>query len=264
MTEGIEWTPSPTLWIRRVQGKCMQTPAPGLSVATGLCSEAVNVTYWLRPQRICSCRSDHLEFVSRLHLQTSSSNDSHIYFLGLSYHLPAALWIIIFVIFQIISQCPLYPPPFHWHPTFCFINPHYHWLSAASSTSSTSNITALFPHRKNLSSSPTTWCQVSFISSLVTNVIRVSLLNVISLMGKWKRAIFNLFNIFLRSIYLNTKSTLFSLNLFHLIFQETAHYKKNASRTLLCSYTYPRTTVQDRNNFGWHPRHKRSEFHFRD
>lgn len=50
-------------------------------------------------------------------------------------------------------------------------------------------------------------------------------------------------------ICLNTKSTFFSLNLFKFLI-------KNASGTLLCSCTHPRTTVQDRNNFGWDPRHK--------
>lgn len=73
----------------------------------------------------------------------------------------------------------MYPPPLHWHPTSCFINPHYYRLSAASTTSSTSNDNH-FPDRKNLSYN----LMSSFFYFL--SVIRVSLLNVISLMEKLK------------------------------------------------------------------------------
>lgn len=151
----------------------------------------------------------------------------------------------------------MYPPPLHWHPTSCFINPHYYRLSAASTTSSTSNDTAHFPDHKNLSYD----LMSSFFYFL--SVIRVSLLNVISLMEKLKWVIFNVFfyiciNLFEHNIYPFFTSTYLTWYFNKLV------KIKNAPWTLLCSCTYPRATVQDRNNFGWHPRHKRSDFHFRD
>lgn len=181
--------PPPTLWIPRALVKHIPM------VALWRQGSAVKMTNWFQLQRFCSCRSDYLGFVIRLHLLTSSSNNSHIYFLGLSYHLPAAHLIIIFFYLSDNVSVSYVPSTSPLVPNFLFHQHHYLWLSVA--TSSAYNVTTHFPDSKNLSQNPTTWCQVSYISSLVTSVIRVSLLNVISLMGKWKRVIFNVFYFFL-------------------------------------------------------------------
>lgn len=75
------------------------------------------------------------------------------FFSGLSCHLPAPFSLIFFIL-QIIYKYLLCPPPFQWRPTSCFINPHYHRLSAASVTSSAPSP---FPMAKKLFQSPTTW-----------------------------------------------------------------------------------------------------------
>lgn len=125
--------------------------ADGGAATTGLHREAVNVRDWLLQQRIRSCRSDHLRFVSRLHLLTSSSNNSHIYLPVLSSPCCSFDLLLFCLIFEIISQCFMDPPPLHCSTTSCFINPHYHKLSAASTTGSPSNVTDHFPNHKNLS-----------------------------------------------------------------------------------------------------------------
>lgn len=91
------------------------------------------------------------------------------FFRGLSCHLPA-LFLLIFFILQIIYKCLLCPPPFQWCPTSCFINPHYHGLSAASATSSAPSP---FPMVKSSFKVPRL-DEDSFTSWLITNVIRVS------------------------------------------------------------------------------------------